>query len=554
MQFKFYTLFLFIFLSLPLSATDSSSPINLNYTIHPYLHEDDLLLEVVLKFQAESQKSTYIFLPDSWGGQDKLYKEIKSIECLTPHARLENTEKADIKIIHHSPKDDIEIRYCLKSTHSKETEWYYRPILEKTHFFFFGHCFFIIPESERSKPARITLQWKGFPAEMTLANSFGVQERKQKLYVPISDFQHATYCGGDFSLHQFGEKNSPIYLAIRGNWSFSIDRLAQLSQTIIQTQRNFWNDYNFPSYLITVFTAKDDSYIAGTALTNAFSIFINDFQDSSRANWNSIAWLLSHEHFHTWNGMKMKPSASAGSMTWFTEGFTEYYAAELNLRGNLITFEEYLKFVNTMIYDYYTSPVRNSGNGKIDRKFWSDWTYQRLPYLRGYLLALNWNHQIKTRSDKNRSLDDGMFDLFRRIRKSGKRFNLNDIRRIFGDYLGSSAEQDIDDYIKNGKTIPLAEDIYEDIAAIEWMENVGFNLKTALDYRFIEGVVADSPAYQAGLRNGHYFIDYRTKDDEVQVRISKDGVKSKVIQYPYDRKGELVPQFTLLKETQKIAA
>lgn len=547
MQPKFYPFILFLLFCFSLSSKEPSSPISLHYTIEPYLDEKELVLEVRLKFQAQSEDATFLFLPSSWGSQEKLYKEIILIESLTPNTRLDDTEKPDIKIIRHSPHEKIEIRYCIKSTHCKDQEWYYRPILEKKYFFFFGHCFFVAPETDFEQPAKINLEWKGFPDEMALANSFGAQERKQKLYIPISHLYHSTYCGGDFTLYECGDGKSPIYLAVKGKWSFSIDHLSHLVQTIIDTQRSFWNDHDFPCYLITVMPSKSESYIAGTALTNAFSIFIADFHESSRSSWNSIAWLLSHEHFHTWNGMKMRASSSAGSMTWFTEGFTEYYAAELNLRANIITLEEYLDHVNRMIYDYYASPVRNIKNRRIEKTFWSEWTYQRLPYVRGFLLALNWNDKIKTRSNSQLSLDDGMLALFKKVDKPGKTFNLNHIQSLFKEYLGSEVEDDLEDYIKKGKTIPLRENIFEEIAAVEWMPNVGFNLKTAKDEGWIDGVIEDSPAYKAGLRNGYYILDYQTKKDEIQVHISKDKIKAKTIKYRYDEKSGPIPQFTLFK-------
>lgn len=534
----------------PLDGSD-----HLSYTIRPVKSKHEVMLEVVLKFETQDEVSTFLFLPSEWAGQSKLYHEIVEIECLTSQATLERTEQPDILRIHHAPNEKMEIRYRMRSTHSQALDGYYRPIIEKNHFLFFGHCFFITPQMDHKDTASITLEWKHFPEEWSIANSFGAQERRQKLRLPLQEFLHAAFSGGDFTLIACGEEKRPIYVAIRDQWSFSSDHLTDLLETIIEGQRNFWQDDHFPYYLVTVLPSPQGKYIAGTALNNSFSIFINDFPERSDENWNQLAWLLSHEHFHTWNGLKMVPDTSSSSMTWFTEGFTEYYAVELNYRMHLMDFEEYLSAVNTVIYDYYTSPVRNAKNEKIDPKFWKNWHYQRLPYVRGFLLALKWNHEIKRLTDNGSSLDDLMHALFKQVRKSGKSFDSDDIAHLAGKYMGrESTAHDIKDYIEKGKTILLDDDLFKDLAVLEWVEELGFNLKKTEAKGWIQGVVKDSAAYEGGLRDGQLFIKYEATSQEVTVYISEDGLAIKAIRYPHERKDQFYPQFFSLSPAAQKAA
>ena len=465
-----FALFLF-WLFFSLCAFAESSIRQLSYTIRPVSINDEVQLEVRLKFKTEEKPSTFLFLPSTYGGQAELYREITKIKCLNSETSIERTEFPDILKINHIPGNVVEIVYRLKSTHSDTLDWYYRPIIENDHFLFFGYCFFITPEMDRDQPARITLKWTDFPKKCSIANSFGIEQRKQGLKVPLSYFLHAAFAGGDFTFLSFENQKSPICIAIKDRWSFSIDHLTQLLETIIKGQRNFWEDNHFPNYLITVMPSKSDQHIAGTAVNNAFSIFIHDFPETSQASWNQLGWLLSHEHFHTWNGLKMKTNNSKGSTEWFTEGFTEYYAIELNYRMNLLSFEEYLIIVNKMLYDYYTSPVRNAKNEKIPRKFWKDMDYQRLPYLRGFCLALNWNQEIKKLSKNRYSLDDLMHSLFKNAQKSQRPLDNEAIRKLAGKYIGEeAASYDIKQYILKGKTIPLQKDLFEERAILDWKE------------------------------------------------------------------------------------
>ena len=329
---KIYLLIVFLWFSCPLLSKEDSK-IDLAYTIRPVKVNNEIHLEVQMKFNTENQQETYLFLPSTWAGQEKLYREIVHLKCLSKSVSLEATDRQETLKLSHKPYEQVELKYFVKSTHSQSKDWYYRPIIEKNHFYFFGHSFFIFPQMDFKKPVHVTLQWKDFPKHWSLANSFGAEEHTQKLYLPLRSFQHAVFAGGDFKLVSCGNKNSQILVAVRGEWSFSMEHFTELLKTIIEGQREFWHDTDFPYYLVTLMKSKSDHTTAGTALNRAFSLFIYDFPEESLKHWNSLAWLLSHEHFHTWNGLKMEARSEDESMMWFTEGFTEYYALELNLEG-----------------------------------------------------------------------------------------------------------------------------------------------------------------------------------------------------------------------------
>lgn len=541
-----FIVFFCVYLS-PLFGIES-----LSYSVRPVTIKGKFHFEVTLKFKADNQKETYLFLPSEGAGQEKLYHEITHLESLSLNTDVEKTEKRSILKIEHEPNAQLELRYYVKSTHSDDKHWFFRPIIEKSHFLFFGYCFFVIPEMDYNKPAHISIEWKKFPKDWTLANSFGANAHKQKIHIPVSAFLNATFCKGDFILLACGDSDKPICVAIRKGWSFSINHLMELLETIIEGQRDFWKDHQFPFYLIT-FLNSENHYFAGLALNNAFSVFYKDFQEQSERHWDQLAWLLSHEHFHTWNGLKMQPKDE--SFTWFTEGFTEFYALKLNRRLNIFSLEKYLELVNGILYEYYSSPVRNAKNEKIDNQFWNDEYYQRLPYVRGFLLALTWDEEIRRLSHDHDSLDDAMRSLFKSVTKSGQPFALKDIQEHVGKYIRKdNATLDIENYILKGKTIPLPDYLFEDVAVIEWSDDLGFNLRLSALTQIIQGVIEGSAAYRAGLRNGQVFLNVEASKDEITVEILTDGLSPKKIQYPKSNKNNLIPQFILLSSEVRSAA
>jgi len=531
---------LFAIVSFSLIAQESS----LEYTIHPQEENGKLSLFVSLKFQGSDEGVTEILLPSSWAGQDELYLEIENLHCISPQTAIEDTEEPELKKVHHSPNEVVQLCYQVTSKVKPEVEWYYRPIIEDSHFFFFGHCFFIVPKMDDISPISISLEWQNFPGDWSLANSFGNQIQKQDLFLPISTFLHAVYVGGDFQILKCGKEYTPIFIAIRGDWSFSTERLTHLVETVIESHREFWNDNDFPYYLITVIPTGDDHHMGGTGLFHSFSIFIGDLSEENEDDWKWLAWLLSHEHFHTWNGIKMMSSPPEGSLFWFTEGFTEYYAVKLNYRSKLINLDDYIEHINTIIYDYYVSSVHNEPNQRIQKDFWNDWDVQRLPYVRGFLFALDWNQKIQNITSGQYNLDNFMLALFDRAQENLGTFSLEDIEQAASIFLPIDlVKEDLKNYIFDGATI-FPKNHFDESYSLTWIDDIGFNLLQSISKQKIEGVKKGSRAFEAGLRNGQKYINYQDRRESIVINILDTKGNPREISYLKEM-GRNIPQYVL---------
>ena len=545
--------FLFLFFFDP-PVFSNEQAISLEYSIRPLNENEKSTLEINLKFQGNKSGLTEILLPSSWAGQNELYTEISELYCLSPQVKIENTDQPEVKKITHRPNELIQISYRVTSREKQETEWYYRPVVKQSYFFFFGHCFFIVPKTDDQTMAYISLEWQDFSSDWTLANSFGTHQKKQELIVPLATFQHAVFVGGDFQILQCGDSDAPIFVAIRGDWSFSNERLTHLIQTVIESHREFWNDFDFPYYLITVLPIGDDHHMGGTGLFNAFSIFIGDLTEENEEDWKWLAWLLSHEHFHTWNGIKMMPGPPEGSLYWFTEGFTEYYAVKLNYRTKLIDFEDYLDHINTILYDYHVSSVHNATNERIQQDFWNDWDVQRLPYVRGFLFALQWDKKIQEISHGQYNLDDFMLALFKRTQENKLPFSQDLIELVASIFLPFSVvQEDVKRYIVSGETIFPKENDFDEMCSVEWMEDIGFNLQKTKAKGSIEGIKQGSKAFEAGLRNGQKFLNYQCVDQLVSVYIVDQDNNTRELTYHKESTSRLIPQYKLRENLMQMA-
>lgn len=518
-----------------------ASAMDLNYDIRPVEERGRKALEVSLRFQGNKSGVTEIELPSKWAAQERLYQNITQLEAIA--STIESTHRPEIKKVFHRPNEMITIRYLVQSSKEKEEQWYHRPLIEENHFFFLGNGFFVLPHANKQESNAITIEWQNFPEDWSIANSFGVHARKQELSASLADFQNTVFTGGDFQILQCGTSSAPIYVAIRGEWSFSNKKFCEMAETIIESQRTFWGDHAFPHYLITVFPIGSDPQVGGTSLHNAFSLFMQDISEKNHNEWKWLTRLLSHEHFHVWNGLRMSSEPPEGSMFWFTEGFTEYYGATLNLRNGVFSLEDYVDHMNSILYDYYTSPARNEKNATVETGFWKDRYIQRLPYVRGCLLAMLWDKKIRDKTSNKYSLDDVMFLLMKRIQANKTPFSQKDVEELVGTFLGDEAALDIASFITNGETLVPFSDAFSEPYTLEWIEDIGFNISKSESVGSIQGVIQGSLAYKAGLRNGRKFVGHHLTDTEVQVFTSKK--EGEVQEMSYERTpAQTIPQYT----------
>lgn len=456
---------IFLFCCLSSGSIQCVEPKMVIYTIRPVLRKGSLGVD--LEFVGNKNGKTKIILPSSFMGEEHLEQEIIGLHCTS--ALIEDTETPHIKLIHHNSCENLKITYCIQTKERKKG--FGRSYLEKDYFHFLGETFFVIPEIEIEKEINIILNWEGFSSDWTLANSFGIQKRKQKLFLSLNSLKNGIYLGGDWKFLSCGNENSPVFIALRKNSVLPEKSLNNLVQIIINSQRGFWNDWDFPYYLVSICEIGDDQYKGGTAVSNALTIFIQEnFLSSEKdASWKWLETTLSHEHFHLWNGLKICFEPSEDYVRWFMEGFTDFYALTLNHRAKLIKNFEYVEKINLVLDEYFTSSVRNATEEDIQNFFWKDRRFMRLPYLKGCLLALYWDSKIKSDTCGNSSLDDVMRALLNESREKNQHpFSQEDLQKFLHKFI-ENASQDIDCYIIRGETLPVNPNAFDGFS-LEWDE------------------------------------------------------------------------------------
>lgn len=499
-------------------------------------------IQVTLEFKGEPSGTTNLILPNEWADQKELHKEIYDLKCIGHE--IESTDNPHIKTITHNPDEFLKVHYKLRlNCENISVNNCYRPIGNQDYFFFIGYGLFIFPQ-DFNRESKITLDWSGYPSSWNLANSFGVKQSIQHLSMPLHKLSYGAYMGGDFRIISCGESSNPILIASRGKFPFSDEEFVYLVEPAFKIQRAFWKDFDFPYYLISAIPIDQKYYYRGTGLKNTFSLFLGEqdlLKDVHKDLYiEHLKHLISHEHFHTWNGGKICSSEKAGSFYWFSEGFTEYYTIKLNFLHQFISEETYLKKINQILSDYYSSPVVNATNLEIKNDFWENSSMQKLPYVRGCLLAYYLDTKIQKQSSGKFSLDDFMFDLFDFCNKNKGSFSQEDFFHILDKYL----DGDIKNYALDGDTIPVEElDFYTDTQVI-FHDYLGFDLYDALHHSSLQNVLPDELLNQADLTK-HKLMQWSYKNNIVQIILTDQYNNEKRISYSWTN-NKKVPQ--LVKE------
>ncbi|MFA7420935.1 MAG: hypothetical protein WCZ90_14730 [Melioribacteraceae bacterium] len=437
---------------IPHEVQISNSQSVISYSIEPFYDLNAFRLLVVLEFRGEKSGQTRLRLPNNYGS-NKDWEGVKYLKPLSHETFIEDTEEHDVKLVKYPPNSSVKIYYQLEQVRKEEIALgnHYMASIERKFFHVLGETFFIYPDWDANTEFTFRISWNKFPNKWNLANSFGVNEKNQEVKLPLWKFRHSIFTGGNFRIEKRMIRNNPVYVAIKGNYKFPLEQFIDMIQTILYEERTFWNDYNFPLFLITVLPIEGDNDQGGTGRVNSFSLFLSEDRQIDYR----MKRLLAHEIFHTWLGEKINLAGPESLLYWFSEGFSDYYARLLLLRAGLISLEDYIKEYNNVLKQYFTSAVRNERNEQLADGFWNDGDLNKLPYLRGDILAHNLNFAILKNTMTKKNLDDLMRDLYERSRKEGLLVSSGSLSNLIRFYGGELVLADVMKVLNLGAPIKI---------------------------------------------------------------------------------------------------
>ena len=542
--------FLLVFIIGGLAAAAAAKSASLKITVEPAA----AVYRVNVTFAGDADGTTNVLLPNEWGGQQELYKAVRNIS-VSNGATLADTDKPFVKTISHKPGQRITVSYEIAQDFSGplKNAVRYRPVTDANYIHWIGNTVWVLPEWDEQADIEISIEWKSFPRTWTIANSFGTAEKKQRLTAKLPELGSAIFVAGDLRLTRTKAKGNDINVAIRGEWNFKDEDLAEMIRKVIDTERDFFDDHSQKDYLVTLVPIDEgpNAYsFGGTGLTDSFALFA-----TPNATVDRLRGLLAHEYVHNWIPGKLgRMPKDERSLYWFSEGFTEFYTYRLLLRGGLITRDEYVAAYNERIREYYMLPVRTATNDRIVQDFWTDRDVQRLPYLRGFLFATNIDTEIRRTSKGKASLDDVIRELQETSKGKPQPLSFDSLATHFSKYLGTDATPMIKQYLIDGELITphadaLGSDISQETVEIPIFE-LGFDFDKFAKDRVVADLNPNSSAYAAGLRNGQQrnggvSLSFGDTSKEIELKV-KDAEGEKIVKFlPVARERARILQYKL---------
>lgn len=503
---------------------------DLSYTFH-YEPTPSPKLVVDLSFDVNQSGPKQLVLPSQYGGQNEMWRSISALEVVSGPIQLQPGSRPELRTIQAADKGPCHIRYAVTGvTRPLKRSVYYWPVLTPAYIHLLGKAFLVKPDWPELQRLSVELNWR-LPKGWMAGDSFGLSQGVQQFSTSLFELQQAVYVAGDFRFHRFEIRGKPGAVALRGQWGFTDDEFAVFVKRIVTAERALWEDDNFPFFFVTLLPVDlEPGSFSGVGRWDGFAIFLPMGAKLDA----SVRYLLAHELFHTWNATKLSHSAGVPpALYWFSEGFTDYYAYLLLMLEGFESFPDYVDRMNKIIARYWSWRTRNLPNEAAAKAYYTDNEAQKLAYLRGTLVALNWNAAIRDSSKGKLSLNDFMLALKRRSEDNSEELTsavLVSEARKFGV---TAAANQVTSWIDRGDTVEVRKDSFGSCAEMIGADPPRFRatreecaewFKTAArDFRVSLSV---SPFVERLFNNGVTFTDGKvtaTNPQELQKLFASHG-------------------------------
>ncbi|PKF54661.1 hypothetical protein CW748_15495 [Alteromonadales bacterium alter-6D02] len=222
---------------------------------------------------------------------------------------------------------------------------------------------------------------------------------------------------------------------------------------------------------------RQGKYLGGEADPKLIILSWNNGKTFGFSTWQRI---LLHELFHLWSAESFR--YQDGREHWFNEGFSEFYTFKTAVELGLISSEEMLAVVSSVIGYYSTS----SGLGKISMRRAGRTNKLKfenyfLVYGGGWVVAMVLDHDIRKRTNNNKSIDELMRWMYVNFHRDKKLYSLGDITQGLKYTTGIDYSNFMKSFVDGNKILPVSD--YLSISDAQWA--LTFNQKSISNYKIL---------------------------------------------------------------------
>ncbi len=268
----------------------------------------------------------------------------------------------------------------------------------------------------------------------------------------------------------YSVKEYSFHLWINGDWHPEPDKLLPAFKAFTEVQIATMEGFPCSEYHF-MFQILPYRFYHGVEHFNSTVIVLGPSENMNEAaTMEDLLGVSSHELFHTWNVIRIRPKEmlpyAFDRETYFdtgyvAEGFTTYYGDLFLLRCGVFTVTDYFLNLNRSLQRHFDNFGRfNLSLAESSQDLWLDgYTAMGAPdrkvsiYVKGSLVALMLDLTIRKNSDNRCSLDDLMRHLWKDFAEIGQGYTSKDILDLASAMAGVKLDEFFQDYIYGIKPI-----------------------------------------------------------------------------------------------------
>lgn len=478
------------------------------YAVRPLPTDTLTHLRITVTTRGEADGTTRFALPEDRFGVNEMWRRVRNVE-VGPGTKL-GEHDGGVYELTHAPGAEIEVAYTVAYDPANEGFTPFGPSVDSRHFHFFGSQWMARVGAGKgahdvTRDVEVVFERGDF--EGAWGSSFGLGDGPHQVRATDYDLDYSVIAGGGYRVKTLECQGRPVLAAVHGTFSIGDDEIFELAGRIACGQREVFADFDRPFF--TIFVTERDDLEAGAPLLNGFTAFLE--ASTSR---DELIGLLAHEMSHTWLPRSARlveadlPDAPESRTRWFHEGFTEYLSRVALVEQGLMPRSWMIERTNDDLERLVYQPYRTltlDGLEAAGREGRYTGIHHRLHYVRGALLALNWDVQIRRASEGERSLADPVRLVLATAREGDGTIELETLMRIFEPF-GVDAKGDVEQHLEGGRPIRPEPEAFGTAAELRTFEMPafapGFDVLHWLAESRVTGVRPGGPADRAGLRDG----------------------------------------------------
>ena len=333
----------------------------------------------------------------------------------------------------------------------------------------------------------------------------------------------------NFKTVPFEVRGVPHRFVIDGEGNYDAERMARDVQKICEALAALMGE--LPARDYTFFTHMHTRDDGGLEHLNSSSLIMERNSFRVPSYYQYFLSLVSHEYFHLWNVKRIRPDAlgpfdysreNYTRLLWVAEGITEYYGWHMVRRAGLLSEEEYLAKLSSVIDDVQGTPGRLKMS--IEEASFDAWIkyYRRDEnsvnsqisyYDKGQLVGLLLDLEIRKLSKGAKSLDDVMRHLYTEFYKKNRNYTPADFQRIAETMAGASLENFFARYVRGREELDYNAGL--NVVGLQLGDgtrppveraSIGADLGQEGDRLVVRRVYSNSAGYEQGLNAGDQIV------------------------------------------------